>query len=67
MLGFDVTSHHLANEQDWDDGSVTLAQLNRQEASDRARLRMLSISLNIFLKLSQIHQYDMSHMFTYYI
>jgi len=29
------------DEQDWDDGSVTLAQLNKQEASDRARLQSL--------------------------
>jgi len=27
--------------QDWDDGSVTLAQLNRQEASDRTRMQSL--------------------------
>ena len=27
--------------QDWDDGSVTLAQLNKQEASDRARMQSL--------------------------
>ena len=27
--------------QDWDDGSVTLAQLNKQEARDRARMQSL--------------------------
>lgn len=29
-------------EQDWDNGSVTLAQLNQQEARDRAHMQSLA-------------------------